>query len=256
MGVERVNMLKVHVYGSGTCEDTALVRDRLRALGVAFEDHNREDDPRVDTVLEKWNNGNRVTPTLVFGDGDIVISEPTLEELEANLRAAGYAFEAPRAVEIRDARKNQRMPNFTLRATDGAEVTLYKLRGRKRPVLFFAHAATERVCQGYARQLTNQRALFDEYNAQPLLILPDDLETARAWAHEFARGYPALSDAGARVKGQYAKLLDVPADHVLLLILDSFCAPRAVSFGKDAGALIAPSEITSWLRLLDYECDE
>lgn len=249
-------MLELQVYGSVTCEDTALTRDRLRALGIAFGDHNREDDPQVNVILEKWNNGNRVTPTLVFGDDEIAISEPTLEELETNLRAAGYTFDSPRAVEIRDARKNQRMPNFTLPATDGADVTLYKLRGRKRPVLFFAHAADERICQGYARQLTNQRALFDEYNAQPLLILPNDVETARAWAHEFARGYPALSDARARVKGQYAKAFDVPADHVLLAILDSFCAPRAISSGKDAGELIAPTEITSWLRLLDCECDE
>lgn len=249
-------MMNLKVYGSTTCEDTALVRDRLRALGVGYTLYQREDDARVDELLRKWNGGNITTPTLVFGDGALVLAEPSLEELETQLRAAGFEFETPRATEVRDARKNQRLPNFTLPATNGENITLYTLRGRKRPVLFFAHAVDERICQGYARQLTNQRALFDEYNAQPVLILPDALDAARAWAHEFARGYPALSDVDSRVKEKCAAALDVPLPKVLLVILDSFCAPRAYSSGGDAGDLIAPDEITSWLRLLDCECDE
>ncbi len=247
--------MELDVYGSATCEDTALVRDRLRALQIAYRYHERQLDARVDEVLKKWNRGNIVTPTLVF-DGAHAIAEPTLEELETRLRDAGFQFQAPRAVQIRDARKNQRLPNFTLPATNGENVTLYNLRGRKRAVLFFAHAAAERVCQGYARQLTNQRALFDEYNALPLLILPNALPPAAEWAHEFARGYPALSDADGRVKQKYAAALDAPPTDVLLAILDSYCAPRAYSCGGDAGELIAPSEIMEWLKLLDCECDE
>jgi peroxiredoxin len=247
---------ELNLYGSATCEDTALIRDHLRALGIPFSAHNREDDPRVNDILARWNNGRLVTPTLVFGKGDKSIAEPALEDLDAALCAAGYEFQAPRAVEIRDSRRNERMPNFTLPATNGESITLFKLRGRKRPVLYFAHAAAERVCQGYARQLTNHRELFDEYNALPLLILPDDLETARVWAHEFGRGYPALSDPGGRVKQQYAHALGVEPSNVLLAILDSFCAPRALSDAPEAGGLTNPGEITGWLRLMDCECDE
>ena len=251
-----MDSLPLNLYGSYTCEDTALVRDRLRVLGIRFTDHYREGEAGVDEILKKWNRGNLTTPTLVLGENDLVFSEPTLEELEARLREAGYEFQPPRAVAIRDDRKNHRLPNFTLPATDGTDVTLYNLRGRKRPVLFFAHPANERICQGYARQFMNQRALFDDYNALPIPILPDDIETARRWAHEFARGYPALSDAGGRVKQQYASALAVDPTNALLVILDSFAAPRAMSFDRDAGGLIAPSEVTSWLRLLDTECDE
>ncbi len=248
--------MELNVYGSATCEDTALVRDRLRALGLDYRYHERQDEARVDEVLKKWNHGAIVTPTVVFGAEAYAIAEPTLEELETHLRDAGFKFQAPRAIQIRDERKNRRLPNFTLPATQGEDVTLYNLRGRKRAVLFFAHPAAERVCQGYARQLTNQRAAFDEYNALPLLILPDALPTATEWAREFARGYAALSDAEGRVKQKYAAALDVPSADVLLVILDSYCAPRAYAFGGDAGELVAPSEIMEWLKLLDCECDE
>ncbi|MCI0477740.1 MAG: hypothetical protein L0Y55_15970, partial [Anaerolineales bacterium] len=81
--------MELNVFGGLTCEDTALVRDRLRALEIAYTNHNREDDARIDEMLRARHNGSIVTPTLVFGDGDIVIAEPTLEQLEATLLAAG-----------------------------------------------------------------------------------------------------------------------------------------------------------------------
>lgn len=249
-------MLPLNLYGSHTCEDTALVRDRLRALGIAYSDHNREDDARVDALLARWNKGNLVTPTLVFGDEELVVAEPSLEQLEQLLRKAGYTFSSPSAVEIRDERRNTRAPNFTLPATDGSMVTLYQLKGRKRAVLFFGHDHRERVCQGYARQLANQRAAFDEFNAAPLFILPDNLEAARAWAHEFARGYPALSDEDGRVRETFARYCNVAPANVMLVLLDSFSALRVFSSASEAGGLLAPGEVMSWLRLLDCECDE
>jgi hypothetical protein len=85
--------LPLTLHGSQTCEDTALVRDRLRAWGIPFAACDREDDSRVNEVLEKWNHGNLVTPTLMLGDDQVVFSEPWLEELESKLRAAGYEFE-------------------------------------------------------------------------------------------------------------------------------------------------------------------
>lgn len=254
-----MNPESITVYGSLTCEDTALVRDRLRALGIPFADHNREDDPRINDMLARWNHGNLVTPTLVFGEqpsADQIVSEPTLEQLEERLRAAGYTFQSPRAFEIRDERKYRRAPDFTLPASDGRTVSIYKLPGHKRAVIFFAHAHDCRVCQGYARQFTQPRAVYDELNAMPLIILPDDLDIARPWAHEFARGYPVLVDVGRHVRNRYLGYFDSNHTNVLLAILDTYAAPRAISVAADAGRLIAPSEVAAWLRLLDCQCDE
>lgn len=248
--------LPLTLYGSTTCEDTALVRAHLRALGISFADFDREDNARVSEILARHNNGNLVTPTLVFGDDAYVIAEPSLETLHNTLRDAGFAFQPLRAIEIRGELKNQRLPNFTLPSSAGGAVTLYTLPGRKRAVLFLVDDPSDRASQGYARQLTNHRVSFDEYNAVPLAILSADLETTKRWAHEFARGYACLSDAGGALKQKYAERFGVAPAGALLAILDSFCAPRTISHAPDAGGLIAPGEVLEWLRLLDNECDE
>src|SRR5919202_1408415 len=124
-------MLPITFYSSQTCEDSALARDRLRSLRIPFAEERREDDPIVGVILARWNRGNLVTPTIVFGEDEEVISEPTLEQLEEALREAGYKFDAPRAVEFHDDRANRPAPNFTLPASDGRQVQLSKLRGRK-----------------------------------------------------------------------------------------------------------------------------
>ena len=251
-----MNPLSVFVYGSVTCEDTAITTARLRALNIPFALHNREEDANVNAILEKYNNGNRVTPTVVLGNQEIVFAEPTLEHLQERLIDAGYMLTPPRAVQVRGELKNQRVPNFTLPSTTGETCTLYNVRGHKRAVLFFVDDANDRASQGYTRQLTNRPDMFDDFNALPLPVLRADLETAKAWAHEFARGHAALADPHDNVKQKYSALLGVPADDALLLILDSYYAPRAYSNARDAGGLITPDEILSWVRLLDNECDE
>lgn len=250
------NPLPLFVYGSATCEDTALVTARLRALDIPFALHQREEDSNVEAILEKYNHGNRVTPTLVLGNEEIIFAEPTLEKLQERLTEAGYIFTAPRATEIRGALKNQRAPNFTLPATRGDAFTLYNLRRHKRAVLFFVDDSNDRASQGYARQLTQRPDAFEDFNALPVPLVRADLETTQAWAHEFARGHMALADPNGSVKEKYAALFGIDVSDALLVILDSYYAPRAISNARDAGGLITPDEIQSWLRLLDTECDE
>lgn len=251
-----MNELPLVIYGSLVCEDTAIVAARLRSLRIPFVLHYAEEDISVNSILEKYNNGARVTPTLVWGNDIIVMAEPSLEELETQLGCAGYAFHPPRGTEIRGELKNQRLPNFTLPSSTGADVTLYQLPGRKRAVLLLLKDAVDRVGQGYAKQLTNERALLNEYNAVPIPILSADLQATKDWAHEFARGYAALSDKNGVVRQKSAKVPGVERAEVLLVILDAFCAPRLVSSASDAGGLISPAEVIAWLRLLDHECDE
>jgi peroxiredoxin len=251
-----MNQLPITIYGSTTCEDTAVVAARLRALQIPFALHYTQQDANVNLLLEKYNSGARVTPTLVLGNEQVVLSEPTLEELETRLRDAGYIFTPPRATEIRGELKNQRLPNFTLPSSAGGTVTLYKLGGHRRAVLFFVDDPADRTAQGYARQLTNARPLFDDYNGVPLPIVTADLPVTKAWADEFARGYAALSDPQGTVKQKYAALFGISPADALLVIADTYYAPRAISSAPDGGGLIAPGEVASWLRLFDCECDE
>jgi len=79
------------LYGRPDCDDTERTRARLRALGVAFTEIDIDRDPAADAFVRFINGGFRSTPTLVFGDGQrkVVLTEPTDEELDEALAAAG-----------------------------------------------------------------------------------------------------------------------------------------------------------------------
>ncbi len=84
--------LPIVMYASPTCEDSELARDRLRELGVPFAEVNLDEDPEATRYVEHINNGFRSTPTIVFGDEAFIVVEPTVEELDAALRRAGYGM--------------------------------------------------------------------------------------------------------------------------------------------------------------------
>ncbi len=250
----------IRVYGSHTCEDTALVRDRLLALNVPFTEHDKEDSPRIQELLEEHGRGSLRTPTIVIGDDHDALVEPSLEELEESLTGAGHVLVPPKAVQFEKPLANRPAPNFSLATSKGGRLELGQLRGRKRSVLFFAHDHACRVCQGYAKQLAARQAQYAEYDARLLNVLQDDEERAAQWAEEFAHGSDVLADGEGSVKQLYAAYfadaLRTRPDGAFVLILDLFTAPRAGSFAGDAGGLVSPKEIASWLQLLDFECDE
>lgn len=82
--------LPITMYTRPTCEDSELARERLRELGVPFTEINVDEDEAAARYVERVNNGFRSTPTIVFGDETFIVVEPTVEELDAALRRAGY----------------------------------------------------------------------------------------------------------------------------------------------------------------------
>jgi mycoredoxin len=80
------------VYGDHVCEDTELAVTHLNQRGIKFRMVFIEEAPFVEQFVEFINGGNRSTPTIVFG-GDkrkLVLTEPTIDQLEEGLRWAGY----------------------------------------------------------------------------------------------------------------------------------------------------------------------
>lgn len=82
--------LPIVMYASPTCEDSALARDRLHELGIPFTEINVDTNEEAARYVERVNHGFRSTPTIVFGDETFIVVEPTVEELDAALRRAGY----------------------------------------------------------------------------------------------------------------------------------------------------------------------
>ena len=74
------------ILGRDTCDDTVRSRAHLDALGIPYVYRNVEFDAEADACIRSYNDGNRVTPTILFGDPaapSSVIIEPSDDELDA-----------------------------------------------------------------------------------------------------------------------------------------------------------------------------
>ncbi len=82
-------MSHVQVYGADWCEDTQETRRHLDELGVAYDYHDIDREPRARAWVQEMNGGKQKTPTLdVMGR---VLSEPDDAELDRALRETGIA---------------------------------------------------------------------------------------------------------------------------------------------------------------------
>ncbi len=158
--------------------------------------------------------------------------------------------------EITDERRNQRAPNFTLRATNGLDVTLYKFAGKKRALLYFPVSLDDEHSKLFARNIAALRDELNESDAVFLPIVNGDENAAREWANENAKGYSVLLDKAARVRKKYFEYFEVEASHSLFVLLDIYCAPLLYSHAANALELMPPNELTKWLNVLVCACSE
>ena len=70
------------------CPDVARARGRLTALGLEWREFDTDGDESAAGRARALNNGTLRVPTLVLGGR--VLVEPSVEELDAALIAAGY----------------------------------------------------------------------------------------------------------------------------------------------------------------------
>ncbi len=76
----------ITVYGTETCKDTISCRAWLDGRGVPYRWVDVDKDRDGYTFVVEVNNGRRTVPTVVFGDGSILV-EPTDEELAGKVGA-------------------------------------------------------------------------------------------------------------------------------------------------------------------------
>ncbi len=237
--------LPITIYGSHTCEDTALVRDRFLEFNIPFTEHDKEDSPRVVELLTEYGKGSPHTPTIVFGNDEQVLIEPGVQELDAAVRAAGYPLVAHKPMQFDPNVNDRPAPAFKLPSAKGGELALAQLRESPRSVLFLAHNHTCRACQGYAHQLAAMQSQRGVSAPRLVIVLQDDVERARKWATEFAPTIETLADGDGTVKRIYASHFGVRPEGALVLALDSSAVPRAGWSAPDAGGLVATDDIVN-----------
>ena len=82
------------ILGRDTCDDTIRSRAHLDALGIPYTYGNVELDPDADARNRSFNDGNRVTPTILIGDSLTparILREPSDDDLDAAIAAVAAA---------------------------------------------------------------------------------------------------------------------------------------------------------------------
>jgi glutaredoxin-like protein len=75
------------VYGANWCIDCRRARRFLSHNNIAYRWVNIEEDKEGEQIVIKLNRGMRSIPTIIFGDGSILV-EPSNRELARKLEIA------------------------------------------------------------------------------------------------------------------------------------------------------------------------
>jgi len=75
---------KINVYGTEWCGDCFRVRQFLKRNSIPFTFINIDRDKDAEKFVLETNRGMRSVPTIVFGDGTILV-EPSNQELSVKL---------------------------------------------------------------------------------------------------------------------------------------------------------------------------
>jgi glutaredoxin-like protein len=79
-----MNQPEISVYGVDWCPDCRRAKKFLGEWGIEYKWVDIEQDAEGLAYVEEVNKGKRITPTIVFGDGSILV-EPTNAELATKL---------------------------------------------------------------------------------------------------------------------------------------------------------------------------
>ncbi len=83
-----MNLPEIIVYSRGRYSpEVERTRERLMELEVLYIEHDIESDETAGDTVEELT-GKRRVPTVVVGD--VILIEPSNEELDAALRSVGY----------------------------------------------------------------------------------------------------------------------------------------------------------------------
>lgn len=79
-----INEPEIIVYGADWCPDVWRARWFLEIQQMRYKWVDIERDPEACAYVERVNGGKRIVPTIVFGEGSILV-EPSNAELAAKL---------------------------------------------------------------------------------------------------------------------------------------------------------------------------
>jgi peroxiredoxin len=152
-------------------------------------------------------------------------------------------------IEIRDLRTDVPAPNFRLQATNGREIELVKYRGRQPIVLFLLDDLACENCEDRLKAFAEAYPEFEAEKVALLVIVPGDIEGAKALKDRLSLPFPLLADSDNTARQKY--LGDNSAGQ---FILDRYTVPQIQESGADCKALMSVADALNWAVFSDTTC--
>jgi len=131
--------------------------------------------------------------------------------------------------------KGDKAPNFTLRDTTKAEVSLGDYEGKKVLILFFPLAFTG-VCTQEMCSVRDDFSIYSDLNAEVIGISVDSLFTLEKWKDENNINFTLLSDFNKEASRAYGTLYEN-------FVLDMRGVSKRAAFVVDTNGVVRYSEI-------------
>lgn len=103
--------------------------------------------------------------------------------------------------------KNDLAPDFTLKDTDGNEVSLSSFKGKQVVLLFFPLAFTG-VCTKELCSVRDNLSVYEKLDAQVVAISVDSFFTLQKFKTEQNYNFPLLSDFNKETSTEYGAIYD------------------------------------------------
>jgi peroxiredoxin len=151
--------------------------------------------------------------------------------------------------------RGDRMDDFTLCSTDGAQVSPYDYRGRSSLVVFFAGDASDAGQQALYAGLATDYSAIREHGAEVLLILPHSLAKENAKTQP-GPPFPVLLDLDSTVHKAVGAVSVEGAFIPALYVTDRYLEVYAAWRSAEGHTPPTVAEVLSWLAYIESECPE
>lgn len=159
-------------------------------------------------------------------------------------------------VENRRLELNRVVPNFTLPALDGRQVSVREFKQRANLLILYLDTqrhGPERY-GNYLSLLVENLSTFQELETQLLVVTSSPLERPRGHPGWGDLPFPVLSDSRGDMERSY---LGSMAQVVgAAFVTDRYGALKAEMISLDEEELPDPREMIGWLQLIEIECPE
>jgi peroxiredoxin len=141
------------------------------------------------------------------------------------------------------------IPAFELPRAGGGHVRVRGYRGKRGLALYFMHGVDCEPCRETVGAIVPRYGDYAPNSAEPLVIVPDSLESADAFRAELSLPFPVLADTEGTVRRRYG--LDAEA---ALLVCDRFGTPVLWECTGPDHTLPNQDAVLRELEYLAYTC--